>query len=113
MQVSIARFTRGVASDSPAYDAATEGVAEARGGEASALDHSLGNTNSPFTSWTSNYEVAQDFASVGGSQPGVILTRTFAPGEAMQVAPNVEEMMQESEYLVRGRVSGATVTGVH
>ena len=103
---------RGVASDSPAYEDALEGAAEARGGPANALDHSLGDTNSPYTSWTSDYNVATRFATNNGTSDGVILTKTFAPGEAAQVAPNVEQMMEESEYLVPGRVTGASTVKV-
>jgi len=103
---------RGVASDSPAYEDALEGTAEARGGSASELDHSLGNTDSPYTSWTSDYDVASRFATNGGTSDGVILTKTFAPGEAFPVAPNVEQLMEESEYLVPGRVTGASTVRV-
>jgi RHS repeat-associated protein len=103
---------RGVASNSPAYENALNGIAEPRGGNASMLDHSLGNTQSPYTSWTSSYSIAQDFATNGGTTSGAILTNTFGTGVAIPVDPNVEAMMQEYEYLVQGRVSGASVIGV-
>lgn len=76
------------------------------------LEHSLGNTASNFTSWTSDYDTAVGFGTNGGTTNGVVLTNTFAPGAAIPVAPNVEAIMGEYEFLVPGPVSGASVTGV-
>jgi hypothetical protein len=101
---------RGVASDSPGFANALEGVANPIGGEATAAEHSAGNTLSNFTSWTSDYDTAFNFATNGETTNGVILTNTFAPGVAVPVAPEIEAWMMESEYLVTGRTSGAGVT---
>ncbi len=103
---------RGVASDSPGYENALNGIANPIGGDATMLEHSLGNTASNFTSWTSDYETAVGFGTNGGTTNGVVLTNTFSPGAAIPVAPNVEAIMGENEFLVPGPVSGASVTGV-
>jgi len=99
---------RGIGSDSPAFEDATQGIAVPRGGNASLLDHSLGNTESEFTSWTSDYEVALFRATNNGERSGVILTNTFPNGAAIQASESVEAVMQESEFLVRGRIVGAS-----
>jgi RHS repeat-associated protein len=101
---------RGVASDSPGFANALKGIANPIGGDASAVEHSLGNTASNFTSWTSDYDTALKFATNGGTTNGAVLTNTFAPGVAVPVAPNIEELMMESEHLVTGPTSGALVT---
>ena len=103
---------RGVASDSPAFENAVNGIANPIGGDASMLEHSLGNTASNFTSWTSDYDVALQYATNQGATSGVILTSTFAPGAAISALPSVEVIMGESEFLVLDPVSGAIVTGV-
>jgi hypothetical protein len=103
---------RGVASDSPGYRNALNGIATPIGGDAGMLEHSLGNTASNFTSWTTDYDVALKFATNKGTTNGAILTNTFAPGAAIQASPGVEAIMGESEFLVPGPVSGASVRGV-
>jgi hypothetical protein len=103
---------RGVASDSPAFANALNGIANPRGGTATMLEHSLGNTASNFTSWTSDYDVALKYATNQGTASGVVLTLTFAPGAAIPIAASVEAIMGESEFLVAGPISGATMTGV-
>ena len=72
------------------------------------MARSLGDTASNFTSWTSDYETAHQFATNSGTESGVVLTRSFARGAATPAATNVQEMMGESEYLV----SGGTVTTI-
>jgi RHS repeat-associated protein len=101
---------RVVASDSPAFQNALRGVANPIGGWATMLEHSLGNTASNFTSWTSDPEVALQYATNRGTTSGVVLTNRFAQGTAIPVAPNIEAIMGESEYLVPGPTSGASVT---
>ena len=103
---------RGVASDSPAFASAQLGIAVPQGGAASTLEHSLGNTESNFTSWTSEYSTAVQFATNKGTTSGVVLTKTFPRGFAIPAAPSIEEIMMESEHLVPGRVTGAAVTPV-
>jgi hypothetical protein len=88
------------------------GIANPIGGNATMLEHSLGNTASNFTSWTSDYATALKFATNGGTANGAILTNTFAPGVAVPVAPNIEKLMMESELLVTGPTSGAAVTRI-
>jgi RHS repeat-associated protein len=103
---------RGVASDSPAFENALNGTANPIGGNASMLEHSLGNTASEFTSWTSDPEVALQYATNRGQTSGVILTGTFPQGAATPAQAAIEAMMGESEYLVRGPISGASVQRV-
>ena len=103
---------RGVASDSPAFANAQLGIAVPRGGAASTLEHSLGNTESNFTSWTSEHSTAVQFATNKGMTSGVVLTKTFPRGFAIPAAPSIEEIMMESEHLVPSRVTGAAVTPV-
>jgi hypothetical protein len=86
---------RGVAETHPGYENALEGIAEPRGGPASALEHNLGNTDSPFTSWTTDPEIAQQFAG----PDGVIMRIPIAAGEGYQLvtSPN---LFSEAEVLV-------------
>jgi RHS repeat-associated protein len=102
---------RGVSSSHPGYENALNGVANPWGGDAGIVDHALGNTRSAFTSWTSDYEVAQKYATLG-SDSGVILTKTFQPGSGIPLPGNMENFLMDSEYLIRGPVSGASVTPV-
>ena len=53
---------RGVSEDHPAFSNALRGIVKPRGGQASALEHNLGDTLSPFTSWTTDPAIARDFA---------------------------------------------------
>jgi hypothetical protein len=76
------------------------------------LEHSLGNTASNFTSWTSDYDVALQYATNQGTTSGVVLTYTFGPGAAIPALPSVEAIMGESEFLVPGPVTGAFANGV-
>ncbi|MGB9330141.1 MAG: RHS repeat-associated core domain-containing protein [Steroidobacteraceae bacterium] len=103
---------RGVASDSPAFENALKGIANPIGGDASAVEHSLGNTASNFTSWTTDYDVAVQYATSQGTTNGVVLTYTFGPGAAFPTLSSIEAIMGESEFLVPGPVSGAIATGV-
>jgi hypothetical protein len=91
-----------VASDHPAYQDALNGNATPRGGDASALEHNLGDTNSPFTSWTTDPEIAQDFAG----PDGVILriANAAGPGYGPVASP---DLFGESEVLIQGNVTDA------
>jgi len=101
---------RGVTEGHPGYQEAANGNAYPRGGDATPNQHSGGDTASNYTSWTSDWDVAYDYATKNGS--GVVLSNTFPPGVAQPVAPNIEEFFQESEYLVEGPVTGSGVTKV-
>lgn len=109
---------RGVNSTSPAYENATQGVAIPKGGTATAVEHNLGNTNSNFTSWTTNPEVAKNYA-LRTSGEGVIM-QAEVPISQTVASPSVKDvilkqgggMVNESEVLVKGKFSGATTTPI-
>jgi alpha-D-ribose 1-methylphosphonate 5-triphosphate synthase subunit PhnG len=101
---------RGVSSVHPGYGDALKGVAKPRGGNASAVDHVLGNTESKFTSWTSDLSTAESFAA-NQSGKGVMLSKSFSSG-SLTVSPGNAAGFGEAESLIRGTVSGATVTRV-
>jgi hypothetical protein len=93
---------RGVATDHPGYQDALNGNSIPRGGDASALEHNLGDTNSPFTSWTTDAEVAKEFA---GSD-GVILRIANAQGPGYNLVTS-PYLFGESQVLVEGNVIDA------
>ncbi len=55
------------------YQNALEGIAEPRGGVASANRHAGGNTESPFVSWTTDYEGVALAESQTRNGPGVVM----------------------------------------
>jgi hypothetical protein len=75
------------------------------------VEHVLGDTRSNFTSWTSDLDTAEAFATKGGTD-GVVLTKTFPVNSLEQLPGNLQEIMGESEFLAPGPVSGASVTPV-
>ncbi|MGH9169876.1 MAG: hypothetical protein ACRD0Z_03240 [Acidimicrobiales bacterium] len=93
---------RGVASDHPAYPDALNGDAFPRGGDANALEHNLGDTNSSFTSWTTDANIAKEFA---GSD-GAILRIPNAAGSGYSLLTS-PDLFGESEVLVQGNVINA------
>lgn len=94
---------RGVSYTHPGYSLALSGTALPIGGPASAIEHNLGNTNSNFTSWTSNPWVAYQFATNNYREHGVILAKRFNASE-MVYSP---DKFLQNEVLVRGPVIGA------
>jgi RHS repeat-associated protein len=101
---------RGVDALHPGFANALEGTAVPRGGSASVLEHVLGNTESEFTSWTTDFGVAEGFAT-RESGSGAILTTT-APRSTIIQSPGNAAGFGESEFLLRGPVTGAQVTPV-
>ena len=78
------------------------------GGFDVAVAHNLGNTaDSPYTSWTTNFDVAADYAGDGGV---VLRLPTGEPpiGSTWKFAWSPDQFF-EQEVLVEGLVSGATV----
>jgi RHS repeat-associated protein len=82
---------------------ATLGIAIPVGGHDSPKRHNDGDTDSIFTSWTTDIEVAEGEASY--PHPGVVLTKKF-PRSRLVASP---DEYQESEVLVVGPVTGASV----
>jgi hypothetical protein len=101
---------RGVDASHPGYADALEGTARPRGGSATPVDHVLGDTRSEFTSWTSDLDVAEGFAT-RQSGSGVILSKTFSQGMLIPSPGNLLGI-GESEFLVPGPVKGANVMRV-
>jgi hypothetical protein len=105
---------RGVNESHPGFDDASNGIAIPRGGAATPAEHNEGNTQSPYTSWTTDPDVATNFALRPGGN-GVVLSKTFAQ-DATVVSPNVKDVKliqapiakNESEVLIKGPVTGAT-----
>jgi hypothetical protein len=91
-----------VAEDHPGYPDALDGNAFPRGGHEDPFLHNAGNTQSEFTSWTTDRGVAQDFAG----DNGVVLEKQFSPPEMIR-SP---DRFGESEVLIKGPVTGARVT---
>lgn len=99
-----ASLYRGVGANHPGYADALAGTAKPRGGVASASEHNMGSTLSPYTSWTTDLNVAQGFAGEGG----VVLRIPQAPrpGNSFVWSP---DRFFESEVLIEGTVTGAGV----
>lgn len=103
---------RGVNSTSPAFSVAESGIAKPRGGilgSSNPATHNAGNTaNSKLTSWTTNPEVAKNFA-LRTSGNGVILSQQV-PKSSLITSPNLKSVnliqgggkVSESEVLLKG-----------
>lgn len=111
---------RGVNSTSPGYENALQGIAKPRGGNATPLEHNTLTTESPYTSWSSNMSVAENFA-LRTSGEGVVLTADIPNSQLVQ-SPNLKSVnlvqspgtiVSESETLVKGPVTGANVKKVN
>jgi hypothetical protein len=109
---------RGVNEVHPGFAAANEGVAVPRRGVATAAEHNGGNTASNFTSWTTNPDVANNFA-LRPNGSGVVMEVTV-PTSSTVASPSLlniqlkgsRTVVNESEVLLRGTVNGAKVTPV-
>ena len=110
---------RGVNENHEGYSNATNGTAIPRGGSATAAEHNQGNTLSPFTSWTTNPDVAENFA-LRPKGSGVVMEATV-PVSSTTFSPSVKDVylkqspgvkVNESEVLMQGPVTGAKVTPV-
>ncbi len=109
----VATLIRGVDQAHPAYDDALKGLVQPRGGTAGHLNanaHSAGRTaNSNLSSWTTNANVARDFAT-NDSGIGVILTKTVPPSN--RIKPSVPFLPSEKEVLLQRVIKGAGVKHV-
>jgi hypothetical protein len=111
---------RGVNESHPGFANASEGVAVARGGAATAAEHNAGNTASNFTSWTTDPSVATNYA-LRPNGAGVMMEVTV-PQSSTVGSPSLKSVnllqspgtvVNESEVLLRGTVSGAKVKPVN
>jgi hypothetical protein len=104
---------RGISENHPGYKNALLGIAEPRWGVATPEQHVLGDTQSMFTSWTLDVNVAKNFATfdedIFAPTAGVYLAKTFSNSDLVVPAKG---FASESERLVYGPITGATVTKV-
>jgi RHS repeat-associated protein len=100
---------RGISPSHPAYADALQGNAYPRNpaSQVTPEEHNLGNTDSPFTSWSHDPDIARRFA---GDDGVVMRWPTGAPPEgapwSYEWSPDV---FMEKEVLIRGPVEGAQV----
>lgn len=105
---------RGVAYGHPGYNNALNGVAKPIGGHSNPVEHARGNTESNFTSWTTDRSIAKDFADNGngvgeGNGPGVILEMNLSRIPDKRIVDNRKGIHQEEEILISGEISNAKV----
>ncbi|MFJ3961389.1 ricin-type beta-trefoil lectin domain protein [Streptomyces sp. NPDC090036] len=99
---------RGVPEGHPGFDAAVDGVAVPRGGNASAGSHHLGDTDSPFTSWSTSEAVARRAATKGPTGVGVVI-KSKVPAGRPHVHSNDEpwvEFRGEFEVQIERTMTG-------
>ncbi|MFT3981659.1 MAG: hypothetical protein QM687_14385 [Ferruginibacter sp.] len=118
-KATVTRY-RGVNEENVAYQQAVKGTVSANGGTATPLEHNTSSTlNSPYTSWTTNPEVAKNYA-LRPAGSGVVLTAQIPISQTV-VSPNTKRVnlaqspgtvVSESEVLVTGTVTGASVQKV-
>lgn len=96
---------RGVATNHPDYKNALMGIATPIGGHNDPKRHNLGNTNSIFTSWSLDRNIANYYANRSGT-PGVVLVYRVSP-DRMVPSP---DFFHQREVLIPGIVTGATIT---
>jgi hypothetical protein len=101
---------RGVEFGHPGYNDALSGKAKPRGGSASVADHNGGiDTDSPYTSWTTDYEGVAVPESEEGNGPGAVLRIPNADGNGYKRVPS-PDVYDESEVLIEGVVGDADVS---
>lgn len=97
---------RGVPEGHPGYEDAANGTARPRGGHSDPARHNGGNTQSVYTSWSTNLdEVALDAASEGNG-PGIVL-RIPNQDTLGYMRVDSPDIYGESEVLIEGVVTGA------
>ncbi|WP_240805699.1 ricin-type beta-trefoil lectin domain protein [Streptomyces sp. A1547] len=101
---------RGVPEGHPGFDAAVDGSVVPRGGTASAEAHQLGNTESPYTSWSTSEATARRAATRGETGVGVVLESRIPAGRP-HVHVNDEpwadpDLRGEFEVLIEGPMQG-------
>jgi RHS repeat-associated protein len=100
---------RGIPEGHPFYQDALEGIATPRGGHADPAAHNGGNTDSIFTSWTTDLDgVARDAAEEMG-YPGIVmrLPKSSVPSDRIVDSPDIYD---ESEILIAKKIGGADIS---
>jgi len=110
---------RGINESHPGFNSGSKGIAKARGGNQTPLQHNkTGTTKSKWSSWTFNYDVAKNYAQRPGGS-GVVLTKDI-PASKITISPDLKPVnlkgigktVSEAEMLVKGTVKNANVTKV-
>ena len=99
----MATVYRGVHGNHPQFQNAINGKASPWGGHADAALHNAGNNQSVFTSWSTDYKTAVDFALQEG--PGGVVLKQTVPRSSLITSPDV---FSEFEVLRMGPIEGAT-----
>jgi hypothetical protein len=94
---------RGVHAEHPQLGNAFQGRAAPMGGHSSAARHNAGDNASVFTSWTTDYSTAVNFAT--GSGPGGVVLRQTVPRSSLIRSP---DDFLKFEVLRQGPIEGAT-----
>lgn len=96
---------RGVSANHVKYEDALKGIATPRGGHINANLHNAGDTNSIYTSWSTERWVAEGHALSDDAKCGVVLEKEF---EISEIIPSPDEY-DEWEMLIIGEVTDAEV----
>jgi RHS repeat-associated protein len=99
----MATVFRGVHAEHPQLANAFQGRAFPMGGHSSPALHNAGENASVFTSWTTDYSTAVNFAT--GSGPGGVVLRQTVPRSSLIRSP---DDFLEFEVLRQGPINGAT-----
>ena len=102
---------RGVNENHPGYEDALNGTVSPRGGNATPAEHNEGNTNSPYTSWTTNPDVAENYA-LRPTGSGAVLQTTVSKsstvaspsGKWVNLKQSPGTVVNEAEVLLTGRI---------
>ncbi|MET7767438.1 putative T7SS-secreted protein [Nocardia sp. NPDC005366] len=92
---------------------ALDGIAEPLGGSHTAEQHAGGSTESPYTSWTTDYEGGALDAAAERPGPGVVMRIPNADGPGYQRVGGITYPYPEGEVTILGRVTGADVSVDH
>jgi len=118
-EITLYRGVGNAVSPSILYPAAQKGIAVPLGylppiykpkPHSSPIEHTHGDNNSIFTSWSDDENIAKKFALGQGSTEGVILKKTFKRSDVIK-SPLYNEY-KEGEYIVPGMVTGAATEKV-
>lgn len=113
------KIYRGVNENHYGYNDALNGKAKPKGGSATPSEHNQDNTNSKYTSWTTDSDVAKNYA-LRPKGESVVLELDIDENKLVKI-PNTKTVVlkqsgvevSKSEVLVKGKVKGATVEHVH
>jgi len=97
---------RGVNSAHQNYHFAQKGIAMPKGGDATPEEHSWGNTESNYTSWSYSYEVALRWGTVKSGN-GVMLSLKLPIGDPRLKMTTYKP--SEQEVLIEGPIKANTV----